>query len=66
MKIGGGMASKYFLEERWNNIDVGQFQMGYSRVLGAPQTGSISMHVLLSFSPNPIWWDVILLMSCNC
>jgi hypothetical protein len=34
--------------------------MGYSRVLGAPQTGSISMHFLLSFSPNPIWWDVIL------
>jgi hypothetical protein len=34
--------------------------MGYSKVLGAPQTGSISMHVLLSFSPNPIWWDVIL------
>jgi hypothetical protein len=31
---------------------VGQFQMGYSRVLGAPQTGSISMHVLLSFSTN--------------
>ena len=21
MKIGGGMASKYFLEERWNNIE---------------------------------------------
>jgi hypothetical protein len=33
--------------------------MGYSRVLGVPQTGGISMHVLLSFSPNPIWWDKI-------
>jgi hypothetical protein len=21
MKIGGGMASKYFFEERWNNIE---------------------------------------------
>jgi hypothetical protein len=27
---------------------MGQFQMGFSRVLGAPQTGNISMHVLLS------------------
>jgi hypothetical protein len=33
---------------------MGQFQMGYSRVLWAPQTGSISMHVLLSFSPVEI------------
>ena len=22
MKIGGGMASKYFFEERWNNIEI--------------------------------------------
>jgi hypothetical protein len=47
-KIGKGITNK-------------NSKMGYSRVLGAPQTGSISMHVLLSFSPNPIWWDVILL-----
>jgi hypothetical protein len=40
--------------------------MGFSRVLRAPQTGSISVHVFLSFSPNPIWWHVILVMSCNC
>ena len=40
--------------------------MDFSRVLGAPQTGSILVHVLLSFSPKPVRWDVILLMSCNC